>query len=300
MRLGGEAMSSQGEFDVTLRIFYGSDYVINDVETTVVVQPCSVLDVFVKYNLDLRSSDFKRQLEEMEGAPIEDLKQALKETWVAYQSFDGDAAVDGAAVELDAVVAGPSTLTLRKRVADADAVLLVAYASATHDSDLPCANFPLDKMIDTVGDYSCFRCVMRLARGLAFLRPLTASRPGTLDFFVASGYSLQGETHAVSSLADDFEAGRFDPVDASAKLTDVIEAQRGRRRCHVLLIHSARKGPSVSRDGAPKRALKAYTIFAWERRPALEKQGMSLGEIGPPRRPVEGAFLTREALISRR
>ena len=101
-------------------------------------------------------------------------------------------------------------------------------------------------------------------------------------------------------LADDFEAGRFDLVDASAKLTDVIEAQRGRRRCHVLLIHSARKGPSVSRDGAPKRALKAYTIFAWERRPALEKQGMSLGEIGPPRRPVEGAFLTREALISRR
>jgi hypothetical protein len=293
-------MSSQGEFDVTLRIFYGSDGdKEDDVETTLVVQPCSVLDVFLKYNLDLRSSDFKRRLEEMGGAPIEDLKQALKETWVAYQSFDGDAAVDGAAVELDAVVAGPSTLTLRKRVADKDAVLLVAYASETQIVDIKWAKLPLTAVV-TVEHTSCFRFMMSLARQKGSMQPLSELRPGTLDFFVMSGYSQQDVTQATSSLIDDYTAGRFVPVDASAKVSEVVESQRGRRRCHVLLVHAARKGPLVSRDGAPKRALKAYTIFAWERRPALEKQGMSLGEIGPPRRPVEGAFLEREALISRR
>ena len=277
---------------------------MNDVETTVVVQPCSVLHVFLQYNLDLRSSDFKRRLEEMGGAPIEDLKQALKETWVAYQSFDGDAAVDGAAVELDAVVAGPSTLTLRKRVADKDAVLLVAYApegplGKSFDVEMNIAEMPLDK-IDTIEGHSCFRLMIGLAQQKASMQPLTESRPGTLDFFVMSGYSQQDVTQATSSLIDDYTAGRFTRVDASAKVSEVVESQRGRRRCHVLLVHAARKGPLVSRDGAPKRALKAYAIFAWERRPALEKQGMSLGEIGPPRRPVEGAFLAREALISRR
>ena len=293
-------MSSQGEFDVILRLFYGSDEKKDDVETTVVVQPCSVLHVFLKYISDSRSFEsFDRQLKEM-GEQIEVLKQAFKETWVAYQSFDGDAAVDGAAVELDAVVAGPSTLTFRRRVADEDAVLLVACTTDTHGSDLQCAKIPLGHVLAVEHHMSCFRFMIGLAQKKNFMRPLTALRPGTLDFFVASGYSLQGETHAMSLLADDFEAGRFDLVDASAKLTDVIEAQRGRRRYHVLLVHAALKGASVSRDGTPKRALKAYTIFAWERRPALEKQGMSLGEIGPPRRPVEGAFLAREALISRR
>lgn len=287
-------MSSQGGFDVTVRV-YGSNVSskigekIGDVENQLNVHPCSVMDVI------LQCLSGRENLK-----AGKDLKEKFKKTLVAYQSFDGDAAGDGAAVELDAVVAGPSTLTIRPRVVDADAVLIVAYASATHDSDLPCAQFPLDKIIDTVEDYSCFRCVMRLARGIAFLRPLTESRPETLDFFVMSGYSQQDVSQVASSLADACAAGRLDRVDASAKLTDVIEAQRGRRRCHVLLVDAACKGPSVSRDGAPKRALKAYTIFAWERRPALEKQGMSLGEIGPPRRPVEGAFLAREALISRR
>ena len=285
-------MSSQGEFDVTLRLFYGSDGV-KDVETTVVVQPCSVWHVFLK------SRSFDRQLKEMGKAPMEALKQAFKETWVAYQSFDGDAAVDGAAVELDAVVAGPSTLTFRQRVADKDAVLLVAYATEEFERVLILGRMCL---VDAVklDLFSCFRCVMRLAKDDDRMRPVTESRPETVDFFVASGYSLQGETDAISSVVADYNAGRFDRVDASAKVSEVVESQRGRRRCHVLLVHAARKGPLVSRDGAPKRALKAYTIFAWERRPALEKQGMSLGEIGPPRRPVEGAFLAREALISRR
>ena len=299
-------MSSQGEFDVTLRLFYGSDGVKkDDVETTVVVQPCSVLDVFVKYNLDLRSSDFKRRLEEMEGAPIEDLKQALKETWVAYQSFDGDAAVDGAAVELDAVVAGPATLIVRERVIE-DAFIRVQYKI----SDKAYSLFDLSPVTEIPNSRDCYDYVMGIVarearartRGpsasvLRHLMDLAPERED-LEFSVAASYSAIGPED--ETYHTEIRDGHFTRVDASAKVSEVVESQRGRRRCHVLLVDAACKGPSVSRDGAPKRALKAYTIFAWERRPALEKQGMSLGEIGPPRRPVEGAFLAREALISRR
>jgi len=239
------------------------------------------MDVVLKYIL--RSSNQK--IKEMGKAPIEVLKQTFNHIWVAYQSFDGDAAVDGAPVELDAVVAGPSTLTLRPRVADEDAVLLVAYASETQIVDIEWAEISLDK-IDTIERHSCFRFVIGLAQKVDELRPLTESRPETMDFFVMSGYSQQDVTQATSSLIDDYTAGRYEEVDASAKLSEVVESQRGRRRCHVLLVHAARKSPSVSRDGAPRRARPASAFYALDARPALEKKGVSLGEIGPPPRPI--------------
>ena len=272
-------------FVVTLRLYGSGVFEEDDDETTLVVHPCSVMDVVHKYIL--RSSNQK--IKEMGKAGIEVLKQTWNQIWVAYQSFDGDAAGDGAAVELDAVVAGPSTLTFRPRVADADAVLVVAYAHAPLgkgvDVEAIFAEIPLANTAP-LEHHSCFRFVMRLAQKIDDLRPLTESRPDTFDFFVMSGYSLQDMTQATSSIIPDYAAGRYEEVDASAKVSDVVESQRGRRRCHVLLVHAARKSPSVSRDGAPKRARPASAFYALDTRPALEKEGVSLGEIGPPPRPI--------------
>ena len=66
---------------------------------------------------------------------------------VAYRGpLDGDAAEVGAAVALDDVVGEPSRLTLRPRVPEADAVLLVVYRSYKTSAanllfDLPAADF---------------------------------------------------------------------------------------------------------------------------------------------------------------
>ncbi|KAH8065075.1 hypothetical protein JL722_1975 [Aureococcus anophagefferens] len=105
---------------------------------------------------------------------------------VAYRGpLDGDAAEDGAAVALDDVVAEPSRLTLRPRVPEAGAVLLVAYQNSQqmfYDLvDLPVAEF---------GALSCHD--------------------------VASSQDVE----LVKDEAD-YDADRFVPVDASASVSEI-------------------------------------------------------------------------------
>ena len=56
---------------------------------------------------------------------------SINENMVVYHSSHNDAAVDGAAVELDAVVAGPATLIVRERVVE-DAFIRVFTRSLMH------------------------------------------------------------------------------------------------------------------------------------------------------------------------
>ena len=60
--------------------------------------------------------------------PGKDAGNFIKEAVAYRRPLDGDDAEEGAAVALDDIVLEPSSLTLRPRIPEKDAVLMVAYA----------------------------------------------------------------------------------------------------------------------------------------------------------------------------
>ena len=217
---------------------------------------------------------------------------SINEKMVVYHSSHNDAAVDGAAVELDAVVAGPATLIVRERVVE-DAFIRVFYKK----SDAQGGPLDLSPVSEIPNSRDCYDYVMGIVarearartRGpsasvLRHLMDLAPERED-LEFSVAASYNAAGPED--ETYYTEIRDGHFTRVDASAKVSELVESQRGRRRCHLLVFELAPKGPSVSRDGAPRKARPASAFFALDARPALEEDGHSLGEIGASRRPVK-------------
>ncbi|KAK7249297.1 hypothetical protein SO694_00047159 [Aureococcus anophagefferens] len=162
--------------------------------------------------------------------------QSLSDTIVAYrESLDIDDDEEAAPVELDDVVAESSLLTFRPRVPDADAVLFVAYALA--EKGAVKVHLLREMSVAEIAPGTCGELATTLAPG-------RAHDPRDLDFFAASEYSARAEDRGSihTSLGSDYKAGldRYVRVDGSASVSEVVEARRGRRACHVLLFESAR------------------------------------------------------------
>ena len=162
--------------------------------------------------------------------------QSLSDTIVAYrESFDIDDDEEAAPVELDDVVAESSLLTFRPRVPDADAVLFVAYALA--EKGAVKIHLLREMSVAEIAPGTCGELATTLAPG-------RAHNPRDLDFFAASEYSARAEDRGSiqTSLGSDYKAGldRYVRVDGSASVSEVVEARRGRRACHVLLFERAR------------------------------------------------------------
>ena len=182
--------------------------------------------------------------------PGSDAGKFIKEA-VAYRGpLDGDETKEGAAVALDDVVSEPSSLTLRPRIPEKDAVLMVAYAhvdeskAGLHQT----TNFHVLPKKLPVTEFGAFSC-HDVARHVA---PSRARED--LDFFVAAGYSNQ-DVVAVeeSGLKADYEAGRFVRVDASARVSEIVEPRRGRRH---------RPRPAARPLGVPPLA-RALRVGGW-------------------------------------
>ncbi|KAH8090014.1 hypothetical protein JL720_6310 [Aureococcus anophagefferens] len=158
--------------------------------------------------------------------PGSDAGKFIKEAVAYRRPLDGDDAEEGAAVALDDVVSEPSSLTLRPRIPEKDAVLMVAYARVDEGE---VSLQVLHEMPVTACDaLSCLDIAKQFA-------PDDTPRED-LDFFVAAGYSDQDVKLVKTTLADDYLADRFVRVEASASVSEVVEPRRGRRHAHVLLF----------------------------------------------------------------
>ncbi|KAH8070995.1 hypothetical protein JL720_11609 [Aureococcus anophagefferens] len=111
--------------------------------------------------------------------PGSDAGTFLKEA-VAYRGpLDGDETKEGAAVAFDDVVSDSSRLTLRPRIPEKDAVLMVVYARAEGKTSVFHV-LPKKLPVTEFGAFSCHDVVRHAAPGRA---------REDLDFYVLSGYS---------------------------------------------------------------------------------------------------------------
>ena len=154
-------------------------------------------------------------------------------------------------------------------------------------------------------------------------RRLLKSKPPFEDLKVsaASAYSTKQPTS--KDLLPEFYQNRNSriPVDPSAKVSESLELLRGRRRCHIIFLLRARSADDPSAKPTPPRgaseelpaakptpprgaseelpAVKPkgirapFIIFCDKQRPALEKKGMSLREIGVPTASKDRIFFSR-------
>ncbi|KAK7254294.1 hypothetical protein SO694_00009313 [Aureococcus anophagefferens] len=159
--------------------------------------------------------------------PGSDAGTFLKEA-VAYRGpLDGDETKEGAAVALDDVVSDSSRLTLRPRIPEKDAVLMVVYARAEGKTSVFHV-LPKKLPVTEFGAFSCHDVVRHAAPGRV---------REDLDFYVLSGYSNEDMVAVEESeLRADYNAGRLVRVDASTRVSEIVEPHRGRRRCHVLIF----------------------------------------------------------------
>ena len=188
--------------------------------------------------------------------PGSDAGNFIKEAVAYRRPSDGDDAEEGAAVALDDVVSEPSSLTLRPRIPEKDAVLMVAYARVDEGE---VSLQVLHEMPVTACDaLSCLDIAKQFA-------PDDTPRED-LDFFVAAGYSDQDVKRVKTTLADDYLADRFVRVEASARVSEVVELRRGRRHVHVLLFEQpcVRVRVKLLQDGVKLDVQPCSYIYALE------------------------------------
>ena len=234
-----------------------------------------------------------------------------------WDDIDGEG-VYGTPLALDDVVTYSSRLILRARIPEADTYLMFMYAE--HGSPyVPMGgmSFADKKAVATI-EVDSYDCAMLVAKHILSegtegredlesmqeaARRLLNSKPPLEDLkaSAASAYSTKLPNDDLSGLLRETHQTRASRIliDASAKVSEIIESLRGRRRCHIIFLQRLRSAAEPATKPAPPRgaseelpaanpAVKpkgrrsSFIIFCDEMRPALEKTGMSRREIGAP------------------
>ena len=218
-----------------------------------------------------------------------------KEIVASLAPIDADLEEEGAPVALDDVVTYSSRLILRPRIPEADTRLILMYAH----NEIPLVPVGLisfaAKGVAAMLELDSYDCAMtfskqflltnlegnedskKLKDRLSAARQLVKSKPPFkyLEVYVLSEYSNAPTSDALKMVLAQNPRGRR--VDASAKVSEIIEPYRGRRRCHFIMLHQTRSADDPS--AKPKGSKSAYLIFAFEHRQKLKNRGMSINEV---------------------
>ena len=206
--------------------------------------------------------------------------------------IDADLEEEGAPVALDDVVTYSSRVILRPRIPEAETELILMYAH-NEEGPVPVGRISFaDKEAVATLELDSYDCAMGLAKSLlsknlegneelkgplSCVRHLVKPKPPLkyLEVYVLSRYSNAPTIDALKMVSAQNQRGRR--VDASAKVSEIIEPYRGRRRCHVILLHQTRSADDP--PAKPKGRRSAYLIFVDEQLPKLENKGMSFTEV---------------------